>query len=122
MNNLKGDYINNLCYAILLTLYSRGALYAYVIRKYIEEGTKGTINPSLATLYGSFSRLLKDGLIEREKDETVDGRVRRSYRITKSGCGAINNKKKVLQCLLDLDRANTPLRTSSDLYPSTPPE
>jgi DNA-binding PadR family transcriptional regulator len=57
------------------------------------------MKPSLATLYDMLHRLLSDGLIEKDKDEVIDGRVRRTYRITGLGQQAVSEKERILQLL-----------------------
>jgi DNA-binding PadR family transcriptional regulator len=70
-------------------------LYGYAIRRDIAEWTEGEIEPSLATLYDILHRLLKKGLIERAEDKIIDGRLRKTYRITDDGRDAMTCKKRV---------------------------
>jgi DNA-binding PadR family transcriptional regulator len=55
------------------------------------------MKPSLATVYDVLHRLLSDGLTEKDKDEVIDGRVRRTYRITSLGQQAMAEKERILQ-------------------------
>ena len=41
------------------------------------------------TLYAALDRLRGDGLVEADREEIVDGRLRRYYRLTPSGAGAL---------------------------------
>lgn len=47
--------------------------------------TSGRTRPPVATLYRTLERLTADGLIEEDSTEVVDGRFRRTYRLTESG-------------------------------------
>ncbi len=51
--------------------------------------TSGQIKPAVATLYRTLDRLASDGLVEEAGTEVVDGRFRRTYRLTESGADAL---------------------------------
>jgi DNA-binding PadR family transcriptional regulator len=76
-----------------------GASYGYAIRKDIAEWTEGQIEPSLATLYDVLHRLLEDGLIKRGEDKIIEGRLRRTYRITGLGKRAMTRKEQIAALL-----------------------
>ncbi|MCX5583499.1 helix-turn-helix transcriptional regulator [Streptomyces erythrochromogenes] len=56
-----------------------------------EAGTlcEGEVLPRLGTLYGVLDRLSAEGLIEPDHDEVHRGRLRRYYRLTGEGEGAL---------------------------------
>ena len=91
--------ITDLQYLVLRALIPN-PLYGYAIRKDIRESTKGQIEPSLATLYDILHRLLDDGLIERAEDLVIDGRLRRTYRITGLAERAMRDKERIAAALL----------------------
>jgi DNA-binding PadR family transcriptional regulator len=41
------------------------------------------------TLYAALDRLTSDGLVEVEREEVVDGRLRRYYRLTEPGAARL---------------------------------
>jgi DNA-binding PadR family transcriptional regulator len=90
--------LSDLDYLVLTSLIPEPR-YGYAIRRDIMERTEELMKPSLATLYDMLHRLLSDGLIEKDKDEVIDGRVRRTYRITGLGQQAIAEKERILQLL-----------------------
>lgn len=47
--------------------------------------TSGRSTPAVATLYRTLDRLVADGLVEEDSTAVVDGRFRRTYRLTESG-------------------------------------
>lgn len=72
---------------------------SYAIRRDIRERNEGPMKPSLTTRYNVLHRLLSDGLIEKEKDEIIDRRVRHTYRITGLGQQAVAEQECILQLL-----------------------
>ncbi|MGH3199195.1 MAG: PadR family transcriptional regulator [Streptosporangiaceae bacterium] len=49
----------------------------------------GRVRLRAGTLYAALDRLKADGLLTSGKDEVVDGRLRRYYRITDEGAGEL---------------------------------
>lgn len=45
----------------------------------------GRVRLKIGTLYGVLDRLVSDGLVERDRDEVQQGRLRRYYRLTETG-------------------------------------
>lgn len=64
---------------ILLSLVE--PLHGYVVMKKVEEISQGTVTIGPGTLYGAFSKLEKDGLIE----VVSQGNRRKSYSLTTKG-------------------------------------
>ncbi len=100
--------LNDMGHFVLLALL-HGPSYGYAIRTAIAKITDGEKKPSLASLYDSLARLLDDGFVERAKDEVVDGRVRRTYRITALGEQALEAKQRTMQQLLAAGQAGLAL-------------
>jgi PadR family transcriptional regulator PadR len=90
--------LSDLDYLVLTSLIPEPR-YGYAIRRDIMERTEELMKPSLATLYDRLHRLLSDGLIEKDKDEVIAGRTRRTYRITGVGEQAVAEKEQILQLL-----------------------
>lgn len=71
-------------YFILAALLD-GPLHGYGIIKRAAELSGGRVRLAVGTLYGALDRLSADGLITLDREEVVDGRPRRYYRITDDG-------------------------------------
>ena len=104
------DHVTDNQYLVLKALVP-GPLHGYAIRKVIQDGTEGKLKLSLATLYDALHRLLEDGLIQRHGDKVIQGRVRRTYRITGLGERATTEKELLLQGTLGHLR---PVSTGND--------
>ncbi|RJQ74120.1 PadR family transcriptional regulator [Pseudonocardiaceae bacterium YIM PH 21723] len=70
---------------LVLTALTKEPLHGYRITQEVEELSGGRVRLRVGTLYGALDRLAADGLIELDREETQDGRLRRYYRLTDSG-------------------------------------
>jgi PadR family transcriptional regulator, regulatory protein PadR len=70
---------------IVLAVLSQGESYGFEIFKTIRDATGGTYEIKEATLYASYRRLLKDGLVEAYWGDETQGGRRKYYRITDAG-------------------------------------
>lgn len=78
---------------LVLTVLAGPALHGYGIMQAIDELTQraGTVRPG--TLYAALDRLTQEGLVEVDhEDEWAGGRVRRYYRLTQHGTGALRGE------------------------------
>jgi DNA-binding PadR family transcriptional regulator len=75
-------------YFLLATLLD-GPSHGYGIIKRAEEQSGGRVRLAVGTLYGALDRLAGDGLIAVDREETVQGRPRRYYRLTEDGRAAV---------------------------------
>lgn len=73
-------------------------LYGYRIVKEIEDRTRGDVKLSLASLYDALHRLQEVGLIEEFGQEVVDGRARKTYRLTAVGESALTRNSASYVC------------------------
>ena len=71
-------------YFVLASLLD-GPLHGYAIAARAEELSGGEVRLTAGTLYGALERMSGQGLVEFDREETVDGRLRRYYRITGAG-------------------------------------
>lgn len=76
---------------ILLSL-SRQPKHGYAILQDVAQLSNGRIQLSTGTLYGALRRMLDQGWIDRfdEATGTVNGRMRKAYRITDLGQKILN--------------------------------
>jgi DNA-binding PadR family transcriptional regulator len=63
----------------------RGELHGYGIARDVEELSGGRVKLTAGTLYGALNRLVEEGLIAQTREQEVDGRRRRYYRLTGLG-------------------------------------
>jgi DNA-binding PadR family transcriptional regulator len=71
-------------YFILAALLD-GRRHGYGIIKRAAELSDGRVRITAGTLYGAIDRLIEQGLVAADGEETVSGRLRRYYRITGEG-------------------------------------
>jgi DNA-binding PadR family transcriptional regulator len=75
---------------LILTALAAQPLHGYAIIRSVAEISEGTVKLRAGTLYGALDRLAEQGLIEVDREEAVDGRLRRYYRLSDSGAGALD--------------------------------
>jgi PadR family transcriptional regulator PadR len=75
-------------YFVLASLL-RGPLHGYAIIKRAEQLSGGRVRLATGTLYTALDRLTADGHVRLVSEETVGGRVRRSYGLTEDGAAAL---------------------------------
>ncbi|WP_030204332.1 PadR family transcriptional regulator [Streptomyces sp. NRRL S-87] len=73
----------------ILTALADEARHGYGILQEVEELSEGDVVLRAGTLYGVLDRLVNDGLIALDREEVQQGRLRRYYRITDDGAGAL---------------------------------
>ena len=71
-------------YFVLASLLD-GPLHGYAIAARAEELSEGRVRLTAGTLYGALERMSGQDLVEIDHEETVDGRLRRYYRLTGAG-------------------------------------
>jgi DNA-binding PadR family transcriptional regulator len=69
----------------VLGVLSRGDSYGFEIFKRIRDATGGAYEIKEATLYASYRRLERDGLVEAYWGDETQGGRRKYYRITDAG-------------------------------------
>ncbi len=70
---------------LILTALAAGSQHGYGILTDIQEISGGLVRLRAGTLYTTLDRLRADGLVEVDREEIVDGRLRRYYRLTPAG-------------------------------------
>jgi PadR family transcriptional regulator PadR len=69
----------------VLTALADGPRHGYGIVGEVADLSQGRVRLKIGGLYGVLDRLVTDGLIEPDREEAHDGRLRRYYRLTTSG-------------------------------------
>src|SRR5258708_37642704 len=70
---------------LILTSLAAGTQHGYGITADVLEISGGRVRLLAGTLYAALDRLRAEGLIEVDREEVVDGRLRRYYRLTQAG-------------------------------------
>jgi DNA-binding PadR family transcriptional regulator len=73
----------------VLTALADGPRHGYGIVGEVAELSRGQVKLKIDSLYGVLDRLSTDGLIELDREEAHDGRLRRYYRLTRDGRRAL---------------------------------
>ena len=77
---------------LILTALAGPPLHGYGVLRQVAGLSADRVKLSAGTLYAALDRLAEDGLIEVDREETVDGRVRRYYRLTPRGSDALRTE------------------------------
>ncbi|WP_344862572.1 PadR family transcriptional regulator [Planomonospora alba] len=70
---------------LILTALAAGPQHGYGVISDVAEISGGRVRLRAGTLYAALDRLRSEGLIADDREEVVDGRVRRYYRLTDAG-------------------------------------
>jgi DNA-binding PadR family transcriptional regulator len=74
---------------LILTALAAGPQHGYGVMTDVARISENRVRLRAGTLYAALDRLRCDGLIDADRDEIVDGRLRRYYRLTPSGAEAL---------------------------------
>jgi len=74
---------------LILTALAAGPQHGYGIITDVAAISEGDARLRVGTLYSALDRLNIDGLVELDREEVVDGRLRRYYRLTGEGAGVL---------------------------------
>ena len=70
---------------LILAALATGAQHGYGIMKEAEQLSDGGRRLQAGTLYVALERLAGEGLVETDREEVVEARFRRYYRLTEDG-------------------------------------
>ena len=85
---------------LILTALAAGAQHGYGIMTDVAQISDGRLRLRAGTLYAVLNRLTVERLVEFDREEVVDGRLRRYYRLTPQGA-------QRLEAEVDRMRSNT---------------
>jgi DNA-binding PadR family transcriptional regulator len=74
---------------LILTALAAGPQHGYGIIGDVERISDGRVRLRAGTLYAALDRLTSDGLVEVQREEVVDGRLRRYHRLTEPGAARL---------------------------------
>lgn len=82
---------------LILTALAAQPLHGYGIVRSVAELSEGEVTLRPGTLYGALDRLDQQGLIAVDREENVDGRLRRYYRLSDDGAAALAGEAERLR-------------------------
>jgi DNA-binding PadR family transcriptional regulator len=82
---------------LILTAIVATPRHGYGIIQEVAALSDGRVNLQAGTMYTALERLTGEGLIEVDREEVVDGRLRRYYRITEAGMGRLTTETERLE-------------------------
>jgi DNA-binding PadR family transcriptional regulator len=93
---------------LILTALAAEPMHGYGVIRTVDTLSRGEVVLGPGTLYGALDRLTEQGFVEVDREEAVDGRLRRYYRLTDSGAAALAVQADRLR--RHVDAAETQLR------------
>jgi DNA-binding PadR family transcriptional regulator len=81
----------------ILTALAEQPLHGYGVMLAVRQLSEGRLNLRPGTLYAALDRLTEDGLLAVDREEAVDGRLRRYYRLTDPGAIRLGAEVKRLR-------------------------
>ncbi|MFI6823114.1 PadR family transcriptional regulator [Micromonospora sp. NPDC050187] len=73
----------------ILTVLLAGPRHGYGIVTDVADASEGRVRLKIGSLYGVLDRLVDEGLVELDREEVWQGRLRRYYRLTEPGRHAL---------------------------------
>lgn len=70
---------------LVLTALAGGVLHGYALVEDVQRVSDGRVRLHTGTLYAILDRLRDGGLVEVDREEIVDSRLRRYYRLSTAG-------------------------------------
>ncbi|SFI93561.1 Transcriptional regulator PadR-like family protein [Streptosporangium canum] len=74
---------------LILTALAAGPQHGYGVINDVREISDGRVRLRAGTLYAALDRLQSEGLVAADREEVVDGRLRRYYRLTGDGAARL---------------------------------
>lgn len=82
---------------LILTALAARPQHGYGILRDVEEISGGRVRLRAGTLYTALDRLSSDGWVAVDREEVVDGRLRRYYRLTDPGAARLRTEVERLR-------------------------
>lgn len=77
---------------LVLTALVDQSRHGYGIAQEVERLSDGRVQLKIGTLYGVLDRLASEALVEPDREEVWQGRLRRYYRLTDEGARALEEE------------------------------
>jgi DNA-binding PadR family transcriptional regulator len=98
---------------LILAAVAADPLHGYGILRSVEQLSGGRVRLRAGTLYTALDRLAREGSLLVDREEVVDGRLRRYYRITDAGLDVL--RRAVADLELNLSAARRQLVRRAEL-------
>ena len=82
---------------LILTALAGEPRHGYALLTDVSELSGGAVTLRVGTLYGALERLAREGLIETDREEIVDSRLRRYYRLSHAGAVRLESEATRVQ-------------------------
>jgi DNA-binding PadR family transcriptional regulator len=82
---------------LILTALAAGSQHGYGILTDVQEISGGRVRLRAGTLYSALDRLRADGLVGVDREEIVEGRLRRYYLLTPAGSDLLAHEAMRMQ-------------------------
>ena len=82
---------------LILTALAAGPQHGYGIMTDVAGISGDRIRLRAGTLYTALDRLRCDGIIDVDREEVVDGRLRRYYKLTQAGIAVLDEEASRMQ-------------------------
>jgi len=102
----------------ILTALASTPRHGYGVIQEAARLSDGRVTLQAGTLYAALDRLAAEGLVEPDREEVVDGRTRRYYRLTNDGAAALDEETSRLRASLDAATAQLAARKRYGLGPA----
>ena len=89
---------------LILAALAPQPLHGYAIIGEVAALSGGRLDLRPGTLYGALDRLAAEGLLEPDREEVIEGRLRRYYRLTDTGASVLDQEAARLQHNADAAR------------------
>ena len=87
---------------LILAALAEGSLHGYALLARVTELSDGRVRLRAGTLYAALDRLVREGLVSEDREEIVDGRLRRYYLLTQDGHHALALEARHWQANVDV--------------------
>ncbi|GAA2372993.1 PadR family transcriptional regulator [Catellatospora methionotrophica] len=81
----------------ILTALAKEPLHGYGIIRTVGELSEGRVKLQAGTLYAALDRLVGEGSVSLDREEAVDGRLRRYYRLSDGGRALLTAEVELLR-------------------------
>jgi DNA-binding PadR family transcriptional regulator len=82
---------------LILTALAAGPQHGYGIMTDVSRISSDRVKLRAGTLYAALDRLRGEGLVDVDREEVVDGRLRRYYKLTSGGASVLAEEAARLQ-------------------------
>ncbi|MBM0274776.1 PadR family transcriptional regulator [Micromonospora tarensis] len=90
---------------LILTALAVEPMHGYGLIREVAALSEGRLSLRPGTLYGALDRLVDGGLVHIDREETVDGRLRRYYRLSPTGATTLHAETRRLRHNVDVATA-----------------